>query len=462
MDISIALTIISVFVFLIVILFCSHFSARLAQLKNRSKAWGIFGFIFGIIGLIIVCYLPSKRKDNMETNPIKSIFSKVPSLSRKTAIIIIILFLAAIVTVVAYDNIPDMIENYKYKNRVTDYPNSASEQPNIISTEVSNIFSGTDSTYIISEDGKLYCFGKQLAKNISEDEKGVIYTNAKKALSNSETLFVLDTDNRLYAIGNNKNKLITTDAEAVDEFTLISNNVIDFSISETTVGIIKTNGKLYMYGDNSCGQLSTYNYEDKTEPVPVLGSVIKVICESTFTVALQKSGDAVIFGGNSYNQSGMEGKNFNSPNVIHKDIKDIAAGDDFVLLLKNNGELLSCGANNFGQLGNTTTENSTAFVTVMQNIHTISAGRKSVFALNINGELYSWGQNNVGQLGNGNTDDTSTPTLVKNNIKSVETSGAHTIVITQENDILSTGNNLNGQLGKGNSRSTFENLVSIK
>lgn len=462
MKANIGIAVLFIFIFFISVVFCTHFSSRLAKIKGRKRVWGLLGFFLGLIGLVIVCYLPSKNKDAIETNPIKYLLSKIPSLSRKTAAVIIVIFIAAVVTVIAYDNIPKIIENRKHSKLVTLQIGDQSEQPNLITAEFANLFTGAESSYLLTTENKVYCWGKQISKTIDENEKGVIYSNAQKVLSNNDTIFVLDNEKNLYAMGNNKNKLIDSDSEIVEEFTLIAKNVIDFDISESTVGIIKTDNKLYMYGNNSYGQLSTYNYENKTEPIKVLGSVTKVCCENTFTLALQKSGDTVFFGSNAYTQSGQEGKDFNSPKVIRNGIIDIAAGDDFILLLTDTGDVLSCGANDFGQLGNTTNVSATQFSIVLQNISSIDAHKKSSFAISKDNALYAWGLNNVGQLGSGNTINLNTPTIVANGIKSVDTSGLHTLIITTDNKILSTGFNTYGQLGKGDSRDTFSEFVSLK
>ncbi len=461
LNINVGITVAILFTLATIVIFCSYFSARLAQLKGRNKVWGILGLLFGIFGLIIVCCIPSKRKDNLQTNPIASLFSKMPPLSAKTAIIVICICSVTIITFIVYDNVPTLIDNYKYSQKIIQQNNSEIVQQTSISGEVNDIFVGSESTYIILSNGDVYCFGKQLS-DVTDKEKNIIYSNAKKVLSNNELIFILDNNNCLYAKGNNRSKLINIENENVEEFTLIAENVTDFSLSESTLGIIKTDGKLYMCGENNYGQLSTYNHEFKANPIPVLGSVKSVHCESTFTVALQKSGDAVVFGNNSNGQFGIEGDSFFSPNAIQHNVIDIAAGDNFILLLKENGELISCGGNEFGQLGNTTNASSAIFAPIMQNVKTISAAKGSAYAITNEGDLYAWGLNNLGQLGIGNTDNVNTPTPSVNNVKSVKTSGLHTVIITTENKILSVGNNTYNQLGKGSSRTTFSELVSIK
>lgn len=462
MNLSIILTVILIFSALLLILFCAFFSARLAQIKGRSRIWGALGLLLNVLGLIIVCFLPSKRSDNMNTNPITHFISKLPSLSRKTIAITAAIAAAVVLTVIAYDNIPKLWENWKYAQSTTEQNKSEYEQSYMITENVQKIFTGSETTYAISDTGNLYCWGKQLPPQLEGEDLGIIYKNVKKASSNEHVCYILDNNGDLYAIGDNSTGLIPSAEKTVTEFTQVASNVKDFSLSETTLGIIKTDNKLYMYGNNSFGQLGTYSTSPVEKPTAILGNVTAVYCESGFTVALQKSGDAVAFGYNKYGQFRKSEAIFTSPTVIKTNVKQIAAGDDYVLLLDKNGEVFACGNNTYGQLGNGTNSKSTEFVSILKNIVSISAAKHSSYAVSESGELYAWGQNTVGQLGNGNTDDQNVPTVTYSDTAEVSASGLHTVITTSQGDILSTGYNSCNQLGKGGSRDSFSKLVTIK
>ncbi len=449
MNPNVPFIIISVFASLLVLIFCVSFSKSLAKMKGRSKAWGMLGFFLGPIGLVIVCFLKSKRDDNLETNPIKHLFSKVPSVSRKTIGMLAALAVAAATTIVLYDLIPVWIQNYEYEKQITK-ENVNTFQPKLINEEVERVFASDESSYVITKENNLYCFGRQHANSIVENSS-IIFNGAKKVMSNESECFILD----------NENKLLKWSVEAED-FEVISQDVVDFSISESTLGFIKTDGKLYMMGSGAYGQLGTYNNESKSEPVAVLGSVVQVVCEADFTVALQKSGDAVVFGANTYGQFAKTEPMFNYPLSIHSGVKQIAAGDGFILLLDNSGNVLSCGQNDCGQLGNGTNENGVAFTQVMTGVTKIDANKKSAFALNENGELFAWGQNTVGQLGTKNRVNQNLPVKVYENVADFDTSGLHTVVIESEGKVHSTGFNNCGQLGRGNARDSFSQLVTVK
>ena len=75
------------------------------------------------------------------------------------------------------------------------------------------------------------------------------------------------------------------------------------------------------------------------------------------------------------------------------------------MLLKEDGTVLACGNNSYGQLGISSESPITEFTEVLNGISSSYAAKGSSFALRENGVLYAWGQNNVGQLGSGNADN---------------------------------------------------------
>ncbi len=460
MNPNVTLIAVGIFILLLITLFCASFSASLAQLKGRSRKWGFIGFILGIIGLIIVCFLPSKRKDGIQTNPIKHIISKMPSLSRKTIVVIAALVGVALITIVLYDVLPTVIQNYRYEKQVTK-ENMNTTQPKQIATSVSDAFVGNESSFVIAENGSVYCFGRQLAKSIAQGS-AIIYEHASKVASTEKVCYVLTKDGHLYGMGDNSMLQLPGVVDKTEEFVLISENVVDFSLSETTAGFIKKDGKLYMYGDGANGQIGNYSNIDSAEPVAVLGNVTQVVCEATYTVALQKSGDAVVFGANDFGQFANAEPLLNHPVGIMSGIQKIAGGDGFVMLLDSAGNLFTCGANDCGQLGNGTNDNGYQFTQVLTGVTDIAAAKKSAFAIMATGELYSWGQNAVGQLGTGSAENQNLPVKTASDVVSVRTSGLHTVIVTKSGEVLSTGFNNCGQLGRGDARDSFSTLVTIK
>ena len=440
---------IGIIVLAIVILtiFSTFFASRLAVIKGRSKYWGILGFFLSIIGLIFVCFIPSKKNDGTNTNPILHFLKKIPAVSKRTMVIILVSAAAVVLTVTAYDYLPTVIKSIKNTTVSTDKRQQITFDS--IDEKIENIFCSSNSTYILTQSKNLYCSGVSLLPN----ENGIIYKNVKKALSNDNQLFILDTDGKLFALGKNENKLIPTDSDEVSEPVLISEKVVDFSLSEKNAAYITEGKKLYILGDN------TFSQAGNTDGKSVLSNVKKVCCEVDYTLILQHDGEVKVLGANTYGQFGIEGEYFTKPTSIAKDISDIAAGDKFILLLTKDGNVTTCGNNRLGQLGNGTFDSSAQFIQILDSVSSIYAAKDTAFALKANGELWAWGQNNIGQTGLGKQTCFNTPMLAAENISLISTSGTHTVVLNGNEEVLATGSSVYSQTGLADSSNKFSAFI---
>ncbi|KAA8491669.1 Ultraviolet-B receptor UVR8 [Porphyridium purpureum] len=144
----------------------------------------------------------------------------------------------------------------------------------------------------------------------------------------------------------------------------------------------------------------------------------------------------------------------------------VACGRDFTLILTDTGDVYSCGADDFGQLGNGRSHGE-RFVRLPKKVllghanHVIriAAGDYHAVATDSQGALFSWGYNRDGQLGNGEKTDTAIPKPVvlpspgasshpKPKIDALSCGGGHTAVVVN-GDLLVFGRGRDGQLGRG-------------
>lgn len=114
---------------------------------------------------------------------------------------------------------------------------------------------------------------------------------------------------------------------------------------------------------------------------------------------------------------------------------------------------MSCGSNNYGQLGRGDTQDSSSpiLVSTLENIISISTAYHSSFALAENGSFWSWGRNQYGQLCRGDLTERYLPEEIQG-FKFVSLVGArhHVIGISPDSVIYVCGSNEFGQLGLGN------------
>ena len=104
-----------------------------------------------------------------------------------------------------------------------------------------------------------------------------------------------------------------------------------------------------------------------------------------------------------------------------KVIVQLAAGNSQSMALASDGTVYTWGWNQYGQLGNGTTTNSRIPVAVVttgtplagKTISQIAAGNAHALAMTDDGTVYTWGWNQYGQLGNNSTINSSLPVIVK-------------------------------------------------
>jgi hypothetical protein len=125
------------------------------------------------------------------------------------------------------------------------------------------------------------------------------------------------------------------------------------------------------------------------------------------------------------------------------------------------------GENDFGQLGDGTTERKSSPVKVLDHVVSVSLGENHSGAITEDGSLYMWGYNYMGQLGDGTTEDKSSPVKVLDHVVSVSLGEYHSGAITEDGSLYMWGWNKEGQLGDGTKKNklnpvkVLDDVVSV-
>jgi alpha-tubulin suppressor-like RCC1 family protein len=185
-----------------------------------------------------------------------------------------------------------------------------------------------------------------------------------------------------------------------------------------TIGAIKTDGTLWLWGHNAYGQLGDNTIANKSSPVQTIAGGTtwsQVSCGSGHTVALKTDGTLWTWGQNTYGQLGdTTTANRSSPvQTIAGGTtwKQVVAGFSHTAAIKTDGTLWCWGHNAYGQLGdNTITYRSSPVQTIAggTNWKVLSAGYATA-AIKTDGSLWTWGNNTRGQLGDNTTTHKSSP-----------------------------------------------------
>ena len=191
------------------------------------------------------------------------------------------------------------------------------------------------------------------------------------------------------------------------------------------------------------------------------------------SVTIQVAKNGTIPG--SYTIEPNDGYSFQALETITSAVAiDVQAGSNHTVVLMSNGTVWACGNNQYGQLGDGTTENRNNYVQMQDangpitNVTAIAAGGKHTVALKADGTVWACGYNKSAQLGNDSTYDSSIfvrmhdRTSYISNAKAIAAGDLHTVVLKEDGSVWACGSNTRGQLGVGSSDPTYYNLTQTK
>jgi alpha-tubulin suppressor-like RCC1 family protein len=243
-------------------------------------------------------------------------------------------------------------------------------------------------------------------------------------------------------------------------------------------------GDAWSCGSNNYGQLGRVASDGSASIVNIskiqnLTGLVAVANGYNHSLLLTDDGEVSSCGQNNYGQLGRvisDGSN-NTANLAKipnlTSIKAISSFYGSSLFLTEEGEVWSCGLNNFGQLGRVAGNGSPFGVNLakiddLTGIKAIATGEYHSLFLTESGEVWSCGQNNNGQLGRVADDGSNTTSnLLKipniTGIRAVACGYYHSLFLTENGEALSCGHNYHGQLGRvvATANNSVSNLAMI-
>lgn len=185
---------------------------------------------------------------------------------------------------------------------------------------------------------------------------------------------------------------------------------------------IKTDGTLWTWGSNVCGVLGTGNTINRSSPGTTAGcgrNWYTVSSEWNHNLAIKTDGTLWSWGSNTCGQLG-DGTTINKSSPVTTagggtNWCNTSAGNCFSAGIKTDGTLWTWGINTCGQLADGTVIAKTSPVTVVgggTNWFEVTLGCAHALAKKTDGSLWSWGHNNCGQLGDQSLINRSSPVTV--------------------------------------------------
>ncbi len=194
------------------------------------------------------------------------------------------------------------------------------------------------------------------------------------------------------------------------------------SLGGKHAGGITVDGNLWLWGNNSYGQLGNSSVDNQSSPVQTVAGTdlwISLSCGYATTAAIKTDNSLWLWGRNTTGNLGN-----NTATSVSSPIQTISGGTDWqsvsvgynhVAAIKTNNTLWLWGLNTSGQLGtNSVISTSSPVQTSLggSNWVQVSAGQDFTLALKQTGQIYVFGLNSSGQLGSGNYVSTSVPTQI--------------------------------------------------
>jgi alpha-tubulin suppressor-like RCC1 family protein len=155
--------------------------------------------------------------------------------------------------------------------------------------------------------------------------------------------------------------------------------------------------------------------------------------------------------------------------LLGKTIVQIARGHDHSLALCSDGTVVAWGYNEYGQLGNNSTEasfipvpvNAAAGTSVLagKTVVSIAAGYAHSLAICSDGTVAAWGDNLSGQLGDNSTTSRFVPVTVNREnglnplfgktVVAIAAGGFHSLALCSDGTLAAWGRNVSGEVGDG-------------
>lgn len=252
-------------------------------------------------------------------------------------------------------------------------------------------------------------------------------------------------------IGVEKDKTYTIKTIKVGE-RVKTNKVNSIALGENNSAAIREDGSLWMWGNNSCKQISDENKEYSIlQPQKIMENVKSVSLGSVNSAAIKKDGSLWLWGTNTLDEILKLPPNKSyKPYKIMDDVKSVSLGGSTGAAIKDDGTLWMWGNNYYGQIGDGTQNECKVPKKIMDHVKDVCVGGNYTAAIKEDGTLWMWGNNSNGKLGDGTTNSSLIPKKIMDHVKIISINATnHSAAVKEDGTLWTWGWNGYGQLGDG-------------
>lgn len=293
-----------------------------------------------------------------------------------------------------------------------------------IMENVAFVSAGVRRTFAIQTDGSLWAWGGggQLGDGTAASRLYPVKILENVAFVCAAANMAVTLDGGLWAWGTETMRWFWDrySTNAYHSPIKIMEDVAYVSAGTFHVAAIKTDGSLWTWGSTRWGLLGdeivTEGHEH-SPPVRVMENVVAVSTGDAHTAAIKSDGSLWMWGNNHWGSLG-DGTQIRryTPTRVMDNVVAVSAGLYSTLAITADYQLWAWGGNSDGQLGIGTFTHSTTPNIVMSDVIAVSAGFTGgmmtggpggmiahTLAMRTDGTIWAWGSNFYGQLGNGTT-----------------------------------------------------------
>ncbi len=232
----------------------------------------------------------------------------------------------------------------------------------------------------------------------------------------------------------------------------------------SNIMFLKTDGSVWMWGDNCVGQLGQGYTEDASarsdfSPVKVMDGAKAIDCGGNLCAAITTDGDLYCWGyvlgypDTSWDARKMEFHYLSTPTKVLSDVTAVACGNTHTVALTADGGVYTMGDHSKGLLGDGTNKGAPVpeMARIMDGCTAIAAGRNCTLALKADGTVYACGMNMQSMFGVSYDDAPYylTPTPIISGVKQMFAGSENLAFIKTDNSLWITGGNMFGIHGQG-------------